>query len=389
MDRYLEPQDLAFRDEVRAFLAAELPSEWCGRADTDSRIDMPLVVAWHKRLAARGWSVPAWPVEYGGTGWSPLHQHLFAVELARARAPKLWNVGTRLAGPVICAFGSDAMKRELLPSIINADDIWCQGFSEPGAGSDLASLRTVAVRQGGDYVIDGQKIWTTNAHLANRMFCLARTDMEAKPQAGISMIMLDMDTPGITIRPIRSIDGAHHLNEVFFDGVCVPAARLVGVENQGWSYAKFLLRHERTGIADLAATDRMLDDIFAALSLLDRTRAAEANEIRRQAARLRIRIAAASMLERRQIERDMQGEEDAAAPSMLKIIGSELRQAMTRLGMDLLGEDGGSETAARTALGGLLRHMPRDHLFYHAASIYGGANEVQRGMIARAALGQI
>ncbi|HYY84384.1 MAG TPA: acyl-CoA dehydrogenase family protein, partial [Beijerinckiaceae bacterium] len=249
MDLRFTDEELAFRQEVRAFMKSALPERLRRKMIDRHHPSKQDLVDWQQTLNAKGWAVPHWPVEWGGTGWDPVRQYIFQDELQQAPAPSPLPFNTSMVGPVIIAFGSEEQKRRFLPRIANLDDWWCQGFSEPGAGSDLASLKTTAKRDGDHYVVNGQKTWTTLAQHADWIFCLVRTDMAAKKQEGISFLLIDMKTPGITVRPIETIDGGHEINEVFLDDVRVPIENLVGQENKGWDYAKFLLGNERTGIA--------------------------------------------------------------------------------------------------------------------------------------------
>ncbi|MEO5598368.1 MAG: acyl-CoA dehydrogenase family protein, partial [Novosphingobium sp.] len=249
MDIDFSPEELAFRDEVRTFLAAELPGYIRdGAAATPSVFVEPEIgQAWHAILHAKGWLGYQWPVEHGGTGWTPVQRYLFEKECALAGAPLLTVLGLKLVAPVIWTFGTPEQKAFYLPRILSGDDYWCQGFSEPGSGSDLASLQCRAVRSGDAYVLNGTKIWTTHAHHANRMFCLVRTDPSAKKQAGISFMLVDMDQPGVSVRPILTLAGDHEVNQVFLEDVVVPVSNRVGAEGQGWTIAKFLLENERGG----------------------------------------------------------------------------------------------------------------------------------------------
>lgn len=245
MDLETGPADTAFREEVRAFFASQTPEAFKARVRAGMRLEPAEFVEWQKRLHARGWGAPSWPKAYGGTGWTPTQLYIFESEAARADAPVPFHQGLELISPIIFTYGSAEQKVRYLPRILSSEDWWCQGYSEPNAGSDLASLTTRAVRDGDDYIVTGQKMWTSYAHVANRMFCLVRTDPDARKQAGISLLLLDMDMPGIDVRPIITMDEVHHTNEVFLDGVRVPAANLVGEEDMGWSYGKVLLDRER------------------------------------------------------------------------------------------------------------------------------------------------
>src|SRR6478735_921620 len=249
MDLRFTPEENAFRDEVRTFFKENLPDGIRKKAAEGIRYVKEDIVTWQRILNKKGWAVPHWPKEWGGTGWSPVQLYIYKEELQQAPAPEPLPFGTMMVGPVMIAFGNEAQKKKYLPRIANLDDWWCQGFSEPGAGSDLASLKTTAKRDGAHYVVNGQKTWTTLAQYADWIFCLVRTDPAAKKQEGISFLLIDMRSPGITVRPIQTIDGGHEVNEVFFDDVKVPVENLVGDENKGWNYAKFLLGNERSGIA--------------------------------------------------------------------------------------------------------------------------------------------
>ncbi|MAN63303.1 MAG: pimeloyl-CoA dehydrogenase large subunit, partial [Parvibaculum sp.] len=259
MDLSLKPEDDAFRAEVRSFLEDALPQDVKEAPSVGVAIEKPLLKKWHKILADKGWAAPHWPVEHGGTGWTITQKHIWDEEVSRAGAPRLMAFGLSMVGPVIYAFGNEEQKAQHLPGILNGDVWWCQGYSEPGSGSDLSSLKTKAVRDGDDYIINGQKIWTSYAHEADWIFCLVRTDDSGKQQEGISFVLIDMKTPGVEVKPIVSIDGLHHLNEVFFTDVRVPVANRIGEEGKGWTYAKFLLVNERTGIAGVAQSKMAVD----------------------------------------------------------------------------------------------------------------------------------
>ena len=266
MDLRFTPEENAFRDEVRAFFKANLPDGIRKKAAEGIRYVKDDIVTWQRILNKKGWAVPHWPKEWGGTGWSPVQLYIFKEEMQQAPAPEPLPFGTMMVGPVIIAFGREDQKKKYLPRIANLDDWWCQGFSEPGAGSDLASLKTSAKREGDHYVVNGQKTWTTCAQYADWIFCLTRTDPSAKKQEGITFLLIDMKTPGITVRPIQTIDGSHEVNEVFFDDVKVPVENRIYEENKGWDCAKFLLGNERSGIARVGASKaqvRRLKEIAA------------------------------------------------------------------------------------------------------------------------------
>jgi alkylation response protein AidB-like acyl-CoA dehydrogenase len=263
MDLSFSPEEIAFRDEVRAYLAENLPPRISEAVRTGGELTKPMMEEWHAILNAKGWLATTWGVEFGGPGWTPVQKHIFEEECCRAYAPRIVPFGLNMLGPVLQAFGSKEQQETILPRILDGSDWWCQGYSEPGAGSDLASLKTRAVRDGDEYVINGQKTWTTLGQHANKIFCLCRTDPDAKQQEGISFILVDLDTPGIEMRPIRLIEGGHEVNEVFFTDVRVPVANLVGEENKGWTIAKFLLTHERTGIAGVGFSMQSLEEVKA------------------------------------------------------------------------------------------------------------------------------
>jgi acyl-CoA dehydrogenase len=389
----LSPEDQAFRDEVRRFLDAELTDELrtAGRRTSGIYADYDPGIAWHRILARRGWSVPHWPVEHGGTGWTPMQHYVFAAELAAAGAPPLAPNAVKMVAPVLIAFGTDEQKQRWLPGIRDGIDYWAQGYSEPGSGSDLASLQTRAVRDGDHYVINGTKIWTTHAHWSNRMFCLVRTDPAAKPQRGISFLCFDLDTPGITIRPIVSISGDHELNQVFFDDVRVPLSSLVGRENDGWTVAKYLLQHERGGAwaprlrARLRRLRRAADAAFAGLpgDSLERT------DMNLKLADAECRIDAMQAMEMEALAAQARGEPPGAiGPSMNKILGTEMKQRITELGIEIAGR----AALARVPMDQCALHelaVDEEPVFNmsaylndRAASIYAGTNEIQRNIIA-------
>jgi len=393
MSPALSADDVAFRDEVRAFLDAELTPalRLAGRRTAGIFTDYDDGQAWFRILAKKGWSVPHWPVEWGGCGWSPRQHDIFASELSAAGAPVLAPQGARMVAPVVLAFGTPEQKQRWLPGIRAGDDYWCQGYSEPGSGSDLASLQCRAVRQGDEYVLNGTKIWTTHAHWANKIFCLVRTDSSGKAQQGISFLLFDMDSPGITVRPIISISGDHELNQVFFDDVRVPASALLGEENRGWTIAKYLLVHERGGAytpalrARLGRLHGMARAAFAGRPADDDER----RDVARALADAECRIDALHALEQQVLAARIRGVEQPIAPSVGKLLGTELKQYITEIGVTIAGAYG----AARLPLADCAEHalaLPEDAVFAmttylndRAASIYAGTNEVQRNIIAQ------
>ena len=383
-----DPADAAFRAEVRAFLREALPPEMARRnlrAFHPTKADMQ---AWTRILHARGWSAPHWPLEHGGTGWSPLRRHLFEEECFAAGAPPTCTGAFSLVAPVLQRFGTPEQQRRHLPPILRGDAFWGQGFSEPNSGSDLASLRTRAVRDGEHYVVDGQKTWTTEGHYADWLFCLVRTDATVAPQRGISFLLIDARSPGVTIRPIISIDGAHSLNEVFFDAVRVPVENRVGDEGQGWTCAKFLLDNERAFSAEVPRNKRML----ARLKALATAQGLAGDPVfERRMAELEVELAALEWLTLRALSEH--GSAAAAtwpAGSVLHVLGSELQQKIGALLVEALGERGivAYPEVDDDAPGP--SHAPgitADFLYRRAVTIYGGSNEIQRNLIARHLLG--
>nr|WP_299240694.1 acyl-CoA dehydrogenase family protein [uncultured Halomonas sp.] len=397
MNLQFTPEENTFREKVRAFLADKLPDDIQRKVRLGQQLSAEEHVRWQNCLSERGWLAPGWPVEHGGTGWSPVEKHIFEEECAAAHAPTVVPFGVNMVAPVIIRFGSDEQKHHYLPRILNNDDWWCQGYSEPGAGSDLASLKTRAKRDGDHYIVNGQKTWTTLGQHANMIFCLVRTDPEAKKQAGISFLLIDMDTPGISVRPIITLDGAHEVNEVFLDDVRVPVANRIGEEGEGWTCAKFLLTHERTGIAGLGHAKQALRHLKdAARRQTHRGRPLiETPSFREQIARVELELMALEVTNLRVLAAARDGGAPGAESSLLKIRGSELRQRLSDLTRRTLGpqalpffadflagdedslDDDQTFTAAATA-----QYFNRRKL-----SIYGGANEIQKNIIAKTILG--
>jgi alkylation response protein AidB-like acyl-CoA dehydrogenase len=395
MDFTLDPADQAFQEEVRAFIRAHLPADIARRGRQGYHPRRDDVQRWTRILNEKGWAAPAWPAEYGGAGWSPLRRYLFQVEFHAAGCPVLDQSGFELVGPVLYSFASAAQKARYLPAIRNADEFWCQGFSEPNAGSDLASLKTKGVRDGDTYVVNGQKTWTSEAHKADMMFALVRTDPEARPQAGISFLLIDMKSPGLTVRPIYTINEGHSVNEIFLDDVRVPAENLVGEENKGWAYAKFLLNNERAMSAETAHTRHDLD-------LLKEIVAGGAERgplFAAKMARLEIELMALEYAVLRVLHMDAGDPAVNSVASVLKIRGAELRQRVADLAVEALGDHGlavypdveGQDNmdvlapvppTPAIAAGALSKSM-----FRRATTIYGGTNEIQRTIIAKSVLG--
>jgi alkylation response protein AidB-like acyl-CoA dehydrogenase len=397
MDLNYTDEELAFRDEVRAFVRDKLPPQIARKVIEHKRLVKDDWVTWQKALHAQGWIAPGWPKEFGGTGWNPVQRHIFEEECAAAGAPRVIAFGVDMVGPVIIAFGHPWQKERYLPRILSSDDWWCQGYSEPGSGSDLASLKTRAERKGDHYIVNGQKTWTTLAQYADMMFCLVRTSTEGKKQDGISFLLIDMKTPGITVRPIITLDGEHEVNEVWLENVEVPVENLVGEEGRGWTYAKFLLSHERTGIAGVSRSKRELAFLkhIASEQTVGGRPLIEKPRFRDKISRVEIDLMALEITVLRVLAADRQGRPPGPEASILKIKGTEIQQALTELMMEAvgpwalpflpdswgdhwLGERVGPEYAAPLAA---------QYFNYRKVSIYGGSNEIQKNIIAKAVLG--
>jgi len=398
----LDEQDEAFRIEVREFLRDQLPPDMAWRIRNGGFYGAyEDVMAWSRILGRRGWAVPHWPLDAGGTGWTPLQQHIFHEECKRAGAPSLPYQGPYLVGPVLLAVGSAEQKARFLPGIRSAETTWCQGFSEPGAGSDLASLRTTAVREGEFYVVNGQKLWTSAAHLADWGFFLVRTRTDARPQESISFLLIDMKSPGITVRPVILLDGAHHVNEVFFNDVRVPHNNLLGEENRGWTYAKTLLGAERTVSAEIYWSECELDKVkhIARQERRDGRPLMDDTVIRRRIAMLEVEMLAL----RYSVLRVSSGVRfrfhEGAVTSALKVRGAELMQKVVELQADLLGPkamrffhmathpDSPDDYPDTPDWPAYVLSKSGGQLAIRAASIAGGTREVQKNIIARLAFG--
>ncbi|MBI1406204.1 MAG: acyl-CoA dehydrogenase [Caulobacter sp.] len=399
MDLSLSPRDLAFRDEVRAFLDEALTPDLrqAGRMTTSVFTDKDPSLAWQRILHKKGWVAPAWPVEFGGPGWDEMQRYIFAAECARAGAPGLSPMGLRMVGPCIMKYGTPQQRAFYLPRILAGEDYWCQGYSEPGSGSDLASLQMRADSDGDDYLLNGSKIWTTHAHFANRMFCLVRTNFEGKPQSGITFLLLEMTTPGIEVKPIITLAGEHEVNQVFFDNVRVPKSGRLGEENDGWTVAKYLLEFERGG-GSAAGLKLALERVrtMAREEVSDLGEALlDDPQFRGRLAAAEIAVEAIEMTEHRVMTALSAGKNPGPASSMLKTQGTEAMQRVDELAIDVAAHYAGvHQPAARepgsnqTPVGPehSLVAMPR-YLNNRAASIYGGSNEIQRGIMARLVLG--
>ncbi|MFI5030533.1 MAG: acyl-CoA dehydrogenase family protein [Reyranellales bacterium] len=400
MDLDLSPEDQAFRDEVRRFLDENLSEDLreAGAKTGGVFADFAAGLRWHKVLAQRGWSAPSWPKEYGGTGWDATQRYVFARECTAVDAPRIFSMGLRMVGPVIMKFGTPEQKAKYLPKIVAGDITFCQGYSEPGSGSDLASLKTRAVRDGDDYVINGTKIWTTGAHVADHMFCLVRTATEGKPQDGISFVLIDsMQTVGLSVKPIVTLAGDHEVNQVFFDNVRTPVANRIGPENAGWTVAKYLLEFERGGDAYTPNLYARIEDVrrIAKAEAADGTgRLIDERTFAERLAEAEIAVQALEMIELQVLSDLSKGRNPGAVSSQMKIRGSETLQALDHLGVEALAwyaapfepearELGHNEPAVTPDYG--MTAMPL-YLNNRASTIYAGSNEIQRNIVAKAVL---
>jgi alkylation response protein AidB-like acyl-CoA dehydrogenase len=375
MDLNYSADEAAFRDEVRAWLRANLPQDLREKVENYQHLSKDDLMRWHRTLARKGWVAPAWPKEWGGTGWNVVQRYIFEEELGYAGAPPIIPFGVTMCAAVLLRFGTDAQKKRFLPRIYNGEDFWCQGYSEPGSGSDLASLKTKAVRQGDHYVVNGQKIWTTLAHYADWIFCLVRTDPTLeKRQEGISFLLIDMKTPGITVRPLILMDGAHEVNEVFFDDVKVPVENLVHEEGKGWTVAKYLLGYERMNTGRIGESKRQLARLkqYAAAMMGE-------SRWRDRLTRLEVELTALEITNLRFLDRMRRtGQPPGADVSMLKIKGTEIQQGLTELMMEA------TDPAASDELSTAIR---KRYLSMRKTTIYAGSNEIQRNIIAKMTLG--
>ena len=396
MQLEFSPAEIAFQKEVRTFIAENYPENLRSVQDEGHDLSKEDFLSWHRILAKKGWIAPAWPVEYGGTGWTATERFIWSEELAAADCVGTMPFGLSMVGPVIYTFGTPEQKAKFLPGILSGDDWWCQGYSEPGAGSDLASLRTKAVRDGDDYVVNGQKTWTTMAQHADWGFFLVRTDSDAKAQEGISFLLIDMKTPGVTVRPIITLGGEHEVNEVWLEDVRVPVANRVYEENKGWTCAKFLLAHERTGIAAVARSKRGVEKIKAiARTEQDGDRPLIANPFfKRKISELEIDLTALEFTELRSLAGEASGKGPGPESSLLKFKGSEIQQRITELALEAVGHYGApyfrgfGEGDNEHPIGPDYAHRAAPTYFNtRKTTIYGGSNEIQRNIIAKMVLG--
>jgi alkylation response protein AidB-like acyl-CoA dehydrogenase len=390
MDMTFTAEDHRFREEVRAFIAEAMPPDLKATAERGGGFSHEQTMQWHRILAARGWSAPHWPVEYGGTGWDATKRFIFNEEMVHANAPTLSPFGLGMVGPLLIQFGTEEQKQRFLPRILSGEEVWCQGYSEPNAGSDLASLQLRADKDGDDYVLNGQKTWTSAAQYADWIFLLCRTSSDGKKQDGITFLLADMKTPGIEAKPFLTLGGTPAFCDTFFHDARVPQANRVGPEGGGWTMAKALLGHERTGIGGISSSARWLAQVKR---LARETPVGEGTlwddpSFRRRVARLEMRHRAVAMANYRTLAAAQLGHAPGPESSILKVVGTELQQEVTELALDALGP------AAQVWLGApdgvvpdFARQMTSEFAYLRAATIYGGSNEIQKNIIAKAILG--
>tara|TARA_B100000029_G_C17603376_1_gene966515 strand:- start:2816 stop:3994 length:1179 start_codon:yes stop_codon:yes gene_type:complete len=391
MDINFSQQELDFRNEVKDYLENKYPKHIKEKQANGEQLSRDDVVDWHKSLFNQGWAGYNWPVEYGGTGWSPAQIYIFQEELGNANCPNIIPFGLNMVGPVIYTFGNDEQKKKFLPDILEFNSWWCQGYSEPGSGSDLASLKTKAVKEGNEYVVNGAKTWTTLAQFADWIFCLVRTETTQKKQEGISFLLIDMKSPGIEVKPIITIDGEHEVNSVFFTDVKVPCENLIGEEGKGWTYAKFLLGHERFGIAGIPAQKHSLNQ------LKERTLSFADDDLKKKIAEYEIELSALEFTELRSLAALANGGHPGPESSILKIKGTELQQRLTELYIESAGQyilpydgpDGFKSNKKPSSFIGsdFTSRSISKYLNFRKTSIYGGSNEIQKNIIAKAILG--
>ncbi|MDA7551235.1 acyl-CoA dehydrogenase family protein [Rhodobacteraceae bacterium] len=393
MDLNFSGQELAFQSEVQSFLADNLPDDIAAKVRLGDGLTKDMMDLWHSILNAKGWLATTWPKDFGGPGWTPVQKHIFEEECCRAYAPRIVPFGLNMLGPVLQKFGTAEQQESILPRILSGEDWWCQGYSEPGAGSDLASLKTRAIRDGNEYVINGQKTWTTLGQHANKIFCLVRTSGEGKPQEGISFVLVDIDTPGIDMRPIRLIEGGHEVNEVFFTDVRVPVSNLVGEENKGWTIAKFLLSHERTGIAGVGFSMQALEEVKTLAHSIRRgaKRLIDDPLFSARLANVEIDLEAMKITNLRMLFQAQKQGAPGPETSMLKIKGTVINQELRDLARRALGPTAAPFPGHVTD--GNILFGPADTAFNAAryfnnrkTSIFGGSNEIQRNILTKTML---
>jgi alkylation response protein AidB-like acyl-CoA dehydrogenase len=393
VDINFSAQDLEFRDEVRQFFANEYKPTQVSPEGVKPEDDYKdAMIRWQKKLYAKGWIAPGWPKEYGGTGWTVTQKFIYETERGAAGIPDVVPFGLKMVAPVIYTFGTEEQKAKFLPRILSSDDWWCQGYSEPGAGSDLAALSTTAEYAGDNYIVNGRKIWTTLAQYADWIFCLVRTTKDIRRQQGISFLLIDMKTPGITVKPIVSIDGKHSLNEVLFEDVLVPVANRIGEQDKGWTYAKALLAHERTGMAEVADSKRALRELkLRAAAEVNGGQAMIKDPIfQLRLSDIEMELMALEYTELRVFASMAAGGQPGPESSLLKIKGTEITQAIQELQLQLASYYGGALQGDldNTELGhNFANEARRNYMYGRAATIYGGTAEIQRTIIAKKVLG--
>ena len=386
MDLAFTPEEQKFDDDVRAFVRANLPPDVRDKVKNGKHLGRDDYMRWQQALGKRGWLVYTWPKKHGGPGFTPAQRYIFENVCAEEYAPGIIPFGSKMVGPVIYTFGTEEQKQKYLPAIRESTVWWCQGYSEPGSGSDLASLRTKAEKQGDHYIVNGSKTWNTMGHWADWIFCLVRTDPKAKPQEGISFLLIDMKTPGVTVRPIIMLDGAHHVNDVFFDNVKVPVANRIGEENAGWTCAKFLLANERLGIAEVPASKRGVRSLM---------QFSDDPSLREKIADVDLQVQALEMSELRALSTMQLGGAPGPEASILKVRGSEIQQRLAELAMEAVGEYAAPyqpdllfRDTNETPVGP--DHAPPAAPRYfnmRKTTIYGGSTEVQKNIVSKAILG--
>jgi alkylation response protein AidB-like acyl-CoA dehydrogenase len=388
-------EEQAFREQVRAFVRERLPASIRAKVMNGHDLSRDDHILWQRRLYERGWGAMGWPTRFGGTGWNAVQQYIFEEESALAGGPRLIPFGTKMVGPVIMAFGNAAQQRRFLPKILSGEEWWCQGYSEPGAGSDLASLKTRAVREGDSYVVTGQKTWNTLGQYADWMFCLVRTDVASKPQSGISFLLIDMKSPGITVRPITLLDGGHEVNEIWFENVRVPVQNLIGDENKGWTYAKFLLGHERTNIAGVGIAKRELERLknIAREERKDGRPLIEDPLFAAHVAEVEIDLWALEITNLRMLSAERTAKAPGPEASILKIRGTEIAQRISELAMRAVGPYAlpfrreAMEAGWQAPGPGYAATLAAGYLNQRKLSIFGGTNEIQKNIIAKMIVG--
>lgn len=379
----------SFQQDVRAWLSDNVPADVIEKTQNGEMLDKVLQQKWERRLGTKGWLATTWPKKFGGPGWNATQRYIFDVERAKSGAPGTSPFGVSMVGPVIYNFATDEQKERWLPGIVSGETMWCQGYSEPNSGSDLASLKTTAKKVGNEYVVNGQKIWTTQAHWADMIFCLVRTDLAVKKQQGISFLLIDMKAPGIEVRPIHSIDGHHHLNEVYFQDVHVPAENLIGKEGMGWTLAKFLLTHERTTIAGVADTKQEIERLKKALKNTPSRGGVRWDDVntKRRVAELEIDLMALEYTNFRTVAATDNGNPLGPESSGLKIKGTELQQRVSQAIVELGGPLSMAWDAEVEIGNAAFNKATRRYNFLRACTIYGGTNEIQKNVIAKMLLG--